>query len=223
MATSSRNQAFAGRREAGESLAAELAARGFIDPVVVAMPRGGVPVAAVVAAHLGASFDIAVVRKLGAPRQPELAIGAIAEDGAIVIDRATSESLRLDPDDVQRVRQREQRELVRRVELYRTQCPRIDLDGRNVILIDDGLATGCTAAAAAQSLRRRGAARIVLAVPVCPAESADSPPDPAINELICLVAPEQMQAVGYWYEHFPQVTDAEVLAELRLHCARDRD
>lgn len=220
MSATGRNQVFAGRREAGAALSALLAGREFTDPVVVAMPRGGVPVASVVAARLDAALDIAVVRKLGAPRQPELAIGAIGEDDALVLDEATIEALKIGPEAVERVWRRERDELERRVALYRAECPRVDLRGRDAILVDDGLATGATAAAAARSLRSRGATRIVLAVPVCPAETVGHPPDPTIDELVCVLAPEQMQAVGYWYERFPQVSDAEVLAELRAWPAR---
>lgn len=221
MATSPETPILAGRREAGRRLAERLAAIAPPSPVVVAMPRGGVPVAAAIAETLGAPLDIAVVRKIGAPHQPELAIGAIGEDGALVLDGEAARVLRLSEESIARVRETEGRELERRVALYREACPRLPLVGRDVILVDDGLATGATAAAAARSLRARGASRIVLAVPVCPAESLRRPPDPAIDQLVALIAPRHMHAVGYWYRDFPQVSDSEVLADLRRLRARD--
>lgn len=220
MAVSPETTIFADRRDAGRRLAERLAELAPESPVVVAMPRGGVPVAAEIAERLDAPLDIAIVRKIGAPHQPELAIGAIGEDGAIVLDGGAARSLRLTDAAIERVREREELELERRVALYRAECPRHDLSHRNVILVDDGLATGSTAAAAARSLRARGAERILLAVPVCPAESLDRPPDPAIDELVSLIAPRQMSAVGYWYADFPQVSDAEVLADLRSAAGR---
>lgn len=214
MVASHPDRIFPGRREAGLALAAKLEGHAPQDAVVVAMPRGGVPVAAEVAARRGAEFDIAVVRKLGAPGRSELAFGAIAEDGAVVVDGEAVDALRISPIEVERVRERESRELDRRVALYREHCPRAELAGRDAILIDDGLATGATAAAAARSLKARGAARIVLAVPVCPRETSGDPPDPAIDELVYVIAPPRMMAVGYWYENFPQVLDSEVIADL---------
>lgn len=179
------------------------------------MARGGVPVAAQVARELGAPLDIAVVRKVGAPDQPELAIGAIAEGEATAVDTHDAVRLGLDEAAVAAVVKKERQELQRRVDAYRSECPALPLDGRTAILVDDGIATGHTAIAAARSLHGRGAARIVLAVPVCPAEYAAAPLAPPIDELVYVTAPRDMLAVGYWYADFPQVGDDELLSLLR--------
>lgn len=206
---------FVDRRDAGRRLAELVVAKGYADPVVVGMARGGIPVAAEIARMLGAPLDIAVVRKVGAPDQPELAIGAIAEGEAAVIDSRDVRLMGLDESAVAAILKAERSELQRRVNVYRAVCPLLPLDGRTVVLVDDGLATGHTATAAARSLHERGAARIVLAVPVCPFERTVTPPDPPVDELIYVTAPRDMLAVGYWYADFPQVSDDEVIAVLR--------
>lgn len=210
---------FRDRADAGRTLAELLAARPVEDPVIVGMARGGVPVAAEVARHLAAPLDLVVVRKVGAPHQPELAIGAIAEGDAREIDRADADRLGLSDAAVDEVIARERAELDRRVRRYRAEVPALDVAGRNVILVDDGYATGHTAAAAARALHELGAANIVLAVPVCPAEVAAAVAagdnDLPFDEMVHLIAPEQMFAVGYWYDRFDQVGDDEVVRVLR--------
>ncbi len=206
---------FLNREDAGRRLARVVAERGYSAPVVIGMARGGVPVAAQVARELGAPLDIAVVRKVGAPDQPELAIGAIAEGEATAVDTHDAVRLGLDEQAVAAVVRKERQELQRRVDAYRSECPALPLDGRTAILVDDGIATGHTAIAAARSLYGRGAARIVLAVPVCPAEYAAAPLAPPIDELVYVTAPRDMLAVGYWYADFPQVGDDELLSLLR--------
>ena len=215
MAVTHDTKRFIDRRDAGRRLAQLLAGQGIENPVVVGMARGGVPVAAEIARKLGAPLDLAIVRKVGAPFQPELAIGAIAEGDARAIDTTDARRLGLSDEAVEAVVERERRELERRVRLYREECPQIPVDGRNVILVDDGYATGHTAAAAAGSLHERGAKTIVLAVPVCPAEAVAAPPPPPIDRIVYLIAPRHMLAVGYWYDEFRQITDAEVLALIR--------
>lgn len=215
MTPSSSEPPFADRVDAGRQLAERLirlvADERIADPVVVGMARGGVPVAAEVARALRSPLDVAIVHKIGAPSQRELAIGAIAEGGDAVLDGRHTSNFNLDDPDVAEIVRDEREHLARRSEVYRSACPEISLRGRDVILIDDGLATGFTAAAAVRSMRDRGAARIVLAVPVCPAEALDELIAPAPDEFVHLIAPRSFYAVGLWYRDFPQVSDAEVL------------
>ena len=205
---------FANRQQAGIQLGERLAAMDLTDPLVIGMARGGVPVAAEVARALGVPFDVAVVRKIGAPHQPEAAIGAIAEQGARVINERAARALGLSDEDVDALAAHERAELDRRLAAYRDGRPAPDVAGRTVVLVDDGLATGMTALAAAESMRRQGAARVVLAVPVCAAQAQDEVPDGTVDELVCLYAPEQMLAVSMWYENFAQTTDEEAMALL---------
>ncbi|MBK5231271.1 MAG: phosphoribosyltransferase, partial [Thermoleophilia bacterium] len=206
---------FLDRRDAGRRLAARLVGEPLADPVVIGMARGGVPVAAEIARALGAPLDVAIVRKVGAPDQPELAIGAIAEGDAVAIDPRDAGLLGIDEETVAAIVARERRELERRERVYRAECPQLPLAGRTAILVDDGLATGHTARAAARALHKRGAATIVLAVPVCPIESTLLPPEPPVDRFVYVTAPRQMMAVGYWYADFPQVSDDEVISLLR--------
>lgn len=214
---------FENRTDAGRRLGERVAEIGYEEPVVVGMPRGGVPVAVEVARAAGAPLDIVVVRKVGAPDQPEFAIGAIAEDGITVSDYGGSASVGVGAAEMERLITREREVLERRTSVYRAECPRIDLAGRTAILVDDGLATGLTAAAAAQCLRRRGAVRVVLAVPVCTEDSLQATPDPAIDAVVCLTAPRRLFGVGYWYRDFSQVSDATVLELLREVRAQRED
>ena len=200
---------FRDRQDAGRRLAERLAPLRGDDPVVAGLPRGGVPVAFEVATALGAPLDVIVVRKLGVPVQPELAMGAIGEEGVLVLNAELVRALGLERDEVEAVVAREEAELGRRVDLYRGERPPVPVRDRTVILIDDGIATGSTALAAARVLRERGAKRVVLAVPV-------GPPDAArrfgseVDDFICLEAPEWFFAVGGCYERFGQTTDEEV-------------
>ncbi len=206
-------QRFANRRAAGRALAGEVERLSLGDPVVVALPRGGVPVAYEVAARLGAPLDIALVRKLGAPGRPELGIGALAEDGTAIVERATVAALGVGREQIERILEREAAELARRRAVYRGDRAPLPVTGRPVVLVDDGIATGVTAIAATRMLRDRGAARVVTAVPVCPATAVEHLRT-QLGELLYLLAPHRFGGVGAWYRDFTQTTDAEVVALL---------
>jgi putative phosphoribosyl transferase len=204
---------FRDRHDAGRRLAERLAAAAWRDPVVLALPRGGVPVAVEVAEPLGAVVEVLVARKLGAPRQPELGVGAIAEDGEPILDARLLERLGLTAAALDDVVARERAELARRVERYRGTRPLPELAGRDVIVVDDGLATGATARAALRALRPHRPARLVLAVPVgAPAAVADLASE--ADEVVCLHAPRDFAAVGQFYDRFEQTDDATVIALL---------
>ena len=204
---------FKDRRDAGRRLAALLEQSRRERPVVVGIPRGGVPVAAAVARALGAPLDVAVVRKIGAPQNPEYAIGALAEGGVHVLSEQAVHALRLTEGERAALIARVEGELEQRLRRYRGSRPPLELTGRTAILVDDGLATGRSALAAVRSLRRRGAARVILAVPVAARQSAQSLSDEA-DEVVCVKMPVDLWAVGYWYEDFSPTTDAEVAALL---------
>jgi predicted phosphoribosyltransferase len=201
---------FRDRAEAGRLLADELARHRLTDPIVLALPRGGVPVGYEVASRLGAPLAVFVARKIGAPGQPELGIGAIAEDNSAVVDRATARALSVSAAEFEELATREQAELERRVQRYRGGRPLPDITGRDVVLVDDGLATGVTAEAALRALRARAPRRLVLAAPVCAPETAERLKGVA-DEVVCLYAPPDFGAVGAWYDDFGQTSDAEVL------------
>jgi len=201
---------FENRAEAGRALAAALAAwRGAPDTVVLGLPRGGVPVAHEIASALGLPLDVLLVRKLGLPWQPELAMGAIASGGAVVVNDEVVRHLPAGSHEFEAVRAREQRELERREREFRGNRPPLDMHGRTGILVDDGLATGATMEAAVLSLRSLGAKRVVVAVPVASVEARDRVAAIA-DEIVCLAAPEWFSAVGQWYRDFDQTEDAEV-------------
>lgn len=204
---------FRDRTHAGRRLAGRLAHLAVDDPVVIALPRGGVPVAREVAESLGAPLDVLVVRKLGAPGQPELAVGAIAEGGAQVRDTDLIRRLGVLQREVDAVVDRERQELTRRIRRYRGGVEPIDVSGRTVVLVDDGLATGSTARAAVAVLRQRGAARIVVAVPVAPPSAVAAMLDLA-DVVVCVEVPARFRGVGEFYADFSQVTDAEVVSIL---------
>ena len=211
---------FRDRAEAGARLAERLAALRADDPVVVALPRGGVPVAHEIAAALEAPLEVLAVRKLGAPGRPELAMGAIAEDGTGVIDQATVRALGVGEAELQATIERETEELRRRVALYRGEREPFELRGRTVIVVDDGVATGATDKAALRAIRRRGPVRVVLAVPVCPQQSAGVLAAEA-DEIVTLMKPASLDGVGRWYEDFSQVSDEEVLRLLHSSDGND--
>jgi putative phosphoribosyl transferase len=206
---------FSNRHDAGQQLAAQLLPLAAEQPVVIGLPRGGVPVAEEVALALdGAPLEVLAVRKIGAPGNPEYGIGAIAEDGTRLFDLEAVAALGIEAGALEEIVARESAELRRRVEAYRGDRPPLALRGRTVIVVDDGVATGVTDTAALRAARRRGPRRLVLAVPVCAPDSAARLRQEA-DELVCLIEPEQLYGVGQWYADFTQVSDAEVLAALQ--------
>jgi putative phosphoribosyl transferase len=200
---------FQDRRDAGRRLASLLGSFRDELPVIVGIPRGGVPVAAEVARELGAPLDVTVVRKIGAPQNPEFAIGALAEGGVHVLSDRTVRALGFSAAALQALIARAEGELVERLLRYRGAREPAPLSGRTVILVDDGLATGLSALAAVQSLRTRGATHVILAVPVAAPESAEELRRHA-DEVVCVEEPAELWAVGYWYEDFRPTTDEEV-------------
>jgi len=179
------------------------------DVVVLALPRGGVPVAYEVAKALHAPMDVFLVRKLGVPGHEEYAIGAMASGGVRVLNRDVVEALRIPNEVVEQVIAREQRELERREREYRGDRPFPDLRGKTVILVDDGLATGSTMLAAVMALRQKQPARIVVAVPVGSPETCDAFRD-HVDEIVCAITPDPLYGVGLWYTDFSQTSDDEV-------------
>ncbi len=204
---------FADRADAGRKLAEAVAPLITGDVIVLALPRGGVPVAAEVAERIGAELDIIGVRKIGAPGHPELGVGAVAEGGGVVLDGRTLAQLGLSPADLAGTIERERREVARRVEGYRGDRPLPDLKGRTVVVVDDGLATGVTARAAVRAVRAQGAARVILAVPVSSVQGRDELAA-EVDEIVCVEVPASFRAVGQWYQDFGQTSDEEVLAAL---------
>ena len=201
---------FADRRDAGRELALRLAAYAHRDDVtVLALPRGGVPVAAEIARALDAPLDILVVRKLGLPGQPEYAMGAIASGDVRVLNTQVIQQLAISYSAIDIVTRAEMRELHRRERLYRGDRPMPAIEGRQVILVDDGMATGATMRAGVQALRDLQPARIVVAVPVSAAETCHLISQDA-DEVVCGQTPERFRSVGQWYETFEQTTDDEV-------------
>jgi predicted phosphoribosyltransferase len=204
---------FHDRRDAGRQLAVELNRYAVRHPVVVGLPRGGVVVAAEIADGLHAPLDVAVVRKLGLPWHAELAFGAIAEGDVCLLDVALIEEAGIGRDEIDAVIARERAELERRIRRYRGDRRPVSVDRQTVILVDDGLATGWTARAAVEHLRRRGAGRVVVAVPVAPNRSAATV-DRIGDELVALERPAWFQSIGEHYEDFSQTSDEEVVALL---------
>ena len=211
---------FEDRRSAGRALVPELQRCKLEHPIILGLPRGGIPLAYEIAIALRAPLDTIVVRKLGVPSQPELAFGAIASGGIRVINDDVIESLlSLDEESIQTIAGREMRELRRREQAYRLDRPYPELGGRDVVLVDDGLATGATMRAAAEAVKTRSPASVVVAVPVGSA-SAVAKVAAAVDRVICLESPASFYAVGQFYSDFRQTTDDEV-REL-LHAAWDR-
>ncbi|MBF6612718.1 MAG: dienelactone hydrolase family protein [Chloroflexi bacterium] len=205
-----RGAIFANREDAGRQLAAKLEKYKGANGVVLALPRGGVPVGYQVARALRLPLDLYVVRKLGAPDQPELGVGAIAPGGVIILDNNAIAALGITREQIEEVIGAERAEMERRTLAFRGALPPPDVHGKTVILVDDGLATGVTASAAIIALRKQEPARIVLAVPVC-ASATVAALRAQVDDLICVETPQHFAAVGLWYANFEQTTDEEVV------------
>ena len=215
------NLGFHDRSAAGRALGEELLTRrDWSDPLVLALPRGGVPVGYEVALLLDAPLDLLLVRKIGHPRQPEFAIGAIASGGVRIMNEEAHGFLGgVHQDEVALIVAREQGELARREEAYRQERPMCEIARHEVILVDDGLATGATMRAAVQAVRQLAAVHITVAVPVGAADTCDALRALA-DDVVCLRTPEPFRAVGFWYAQFPQTSDEEVrelLFQARRH------
>jgi putative phosphoribosyl transferase len=202
-------EVFRDRVDAGRRLAARLAALRGENAVVLGVPRGGVPVAAEVAAALDAPLDVIIVRKLGVPFQPEVAMGAIGEGGAHVLDRDLIERVGITPDQIDTVERKERSTLEARVARFRSAFQRWDLTGRTAIIVDDGIATGATASAACLVARGLGATRVVVAAPVGGPDAVRRVQ--GADEVICLIQPTDFQAVGAYYHDFGQTSETEVV------------
>lgn len=204
---------FQDRAEAGRRLAEALAHLGREGAVVLSIPRGGVQVGAEVARMWGWPLDIVIPRKVRAPGNQELGLGAVAP-GVRVLDERMVRALRVSPEYLEKEIAVEEEEIRRRSEAYRAGRPPVDLQGKVAVVVDDGVATGGTATAAVRWARAQGAARVILAVPVAPAEALANLAKEA-DEVVCLATPEPFYAVGQWYASFPQIPDQEVLRMLR--------
>ncbi len=212
---------FQDRTDAGRQLALQLVRYRTAAPVVLGLPRGGVPVAYEVARALDAPLDVCVVRKLGAPMQPELGLGAVAEEGAFFLDRDLVDRLGVSTEELTTLIQTQRAEVADRVRRFRRGAPPLDVRGKTVLVVDDGIATGGTARAAMQTLRERGAGRVVLVAPVGASDSVDALRDVA-DEIVCLHSKDDFSSVGRWYDDFEPTTDDEVVALLdRARAERD--
>ena len=206
---------FRDRKDAGERLAAQLLHLKDKSPVALALPRGGVAIGAEIARLLGAPLDIVLVRKIGVPWQPELALGAVADGGApeTFIDERMQEALTIPGDYVREETARQLAELERRRQIYCAGRPPLEVTGRTAIVVDDGIATGATMRVALRAVRRQGPTRLVLAAPVAAAETLAALSSEA-DETVCVTAPQGLGAIGYYYDDFHQMSDAEVTSLL---------
>lgn len=205
---------FFNRKQAGIELGKRLLEMEIHEPFILALPRGGVPVAHEIAVALGAPLDVLVVRKIGAPFHEEIGIGAITEDLEPWINPGTSRFLLENSAEIEKTVQKEKMELKRRLQRYRGGRPLPSLSGKTVILVDDGIATGVSARAASRFAKGLEAEKVILAVPVCSAEAANQLRG-AVDEFVCLEEPEFFLSVGHFYEEFEQVSDEEVLSLLK--------
>ncbi len=200
---------FQDRAHAGSLLARKLDKKKYRNAIVLALPRGGVPVAQQIAKYLSAPLDIIVVRKIGSPTQPEYGLGAISEGEILILDNDRMINAGISKDNLTEIISSEKKELQRRVEIYR-QNKKLDVKGKDVILVDDGLATGVTARAAAVATRKLGTKRITYAAPVCARESTVELKK-YVDEVVCLTKLDNMGAIGNYYNNFEQVSDEEVI------------
>ncbi len=201
---------FRNRQDAGMRLAQRLKRFHDANPIVLALPRGGVVVGYEIAKQLDVSLTVMVVRKLGAPHNPELGIGAISEGGVKILDTQMIQTLEVSDSELASIIEKEQRELRRRIEIYRYSQPLPDLQMNTVILVDDGVATGVTAFAAIKAAYRLRPHRVIFAVPVCAPETAEIIKI-KVDDFICISQPPELSAIGSYYEDFAQVTDDEVV------------
>ncbi len=205
---------FKNRREAGEKLAAQLEAYKGRKPLILAVPRGGVTVAEPVWENIGGELDLIITRKIGAPYQPELAIGAVSGDGFVMLNNNIVSRLNVTEDYINTAAEKEQNEIRRRLKIYRGNRSMPLIDNRLVVIIDDGVATGYTLLAALRSLQEKNPAKLVLAIPVGPPDTLTMLEN-EVDELLCLEAPVHFSAVGQFYRQFDQVSDSEVTAILQ--------
>ncbi|MGI8859054.1 MAG: phosphoribosyltransferase [Rubrobacteraceae bacterium] len=201
---------FKDRADAGRRLAGSLARYRNEGPTILALPRGGVPVGYEISRSLGAPLDVIVARKLGAPDQPELGIGAVAPDGVRILNTAAVRAIGISKDYLDKITRKETAEMKRRLRHFRGGRHELEIRGRTAILVDDGLATGVTARAAIETLRRRNPKRVVLAVPICAAPTAAWIRN-EVDDLVSLKTPPELGAIGLWYRNFDQTSDAEVV------------
>jgi putative phosphoribosyl transferase len=207
---------YADRHDAARCLAESLADQGIYHPLILGIPRGGVVIADVISQDLNADLDIVLTRKLGAPGNPELAIGAVTESGTVLIQGRIADEVGADEDHIQHEKARQFAEIRSRRERYRSVLPKTSLEGRVVILVDDGIATGATMQASVWAAREERPERIVVAVPVG-AEDAIERLSQEVDEVICPRVPEYFHAIGQFFEDFGQVSDEEVMEILRTH------
>ena len=206
--------AFRDRSDAGRKLAEELEQFAEEDLIVLGMPRGGVEVAFEVAQALQAPLDVIVIRKLGAPSNPEFGFGAIGPNGVRILDDQSVRMLGLSEEDIERVAEREREELERRIEEYRGERTMPDMEGKTLIVVDDGAATGGSARAAVRALKEMNPGKLILALGVAPPDTAEELRQ-EVDELICLETPSAFMAVGQWYSNFSQTTDEQVVELLK--------
>lgn len=212
---------FRDRTEAGRALADRLTGMDLHEPVVLALPRGGVPVAAEIGAALNAEVEVFVSRKVGLPGQEEFGIAAVAEGSDEVVVTGEAAAMGVEASELEGLAERERQEILRRIAVYRRGDPLPETAGHDVILVDDGVATGITARAALKALRRGHPRRLILAIPVCPADSKQRLADVA-DEVVCVAEPKTFIAVGAWYTDFHQVGDSEVAELLHRRTGRPK-